>query len=103
MALVIDGRLQAWDAPFPDSKRGATLFTYGEPWTHAAARWGFDRKNVPYSGPHVGRGEIQRWTPLRWIVTDSHGGIVGWCDAAEHRSAVAPPAFNPPWDNPVGR
>jgi hypothetical protein len=95
MVMLVDGRLRAWDAPFPDSVAGAALFTYGEPWTRASQRWGYERSHEPYSGPVVGRGETQRWTDLRWIVTDSHGAIVGWCDAAKHRAAERPPAFNP--------
>jgi hypothetical protein len=98
---MIDGELRAWDAPFADSKAGIHLFSYGEPWIHASQRWGVDRKIEPFSGPGIGRGDKQKWTDLRWVVTDSHGNIVGWCDAAKHRDAVRPPAFNPPWDNPM--
>jgi hypothetical protein len=98
VALLIDGVLEGWDAPFADSKAGARLYKYGEPWTVASMRWGVDRKIEGYSGPLLGRGEIQRWTPLRWVVLDSHGHIVSWCDAAQHRAPVTPPAFNPPWD-----
>ena len=103
MAALIDGKLDLWDAPFKDSVRGAQLFKYGEPWTAASQRWGADRKVDPYSGPQVGRGETHKWTPLRWVVTDSHGNIVGWCDAAEHRDPKIPPAFNPPWDNALAK
>ena len=103
MVLLVDGQARAWDAPFRDSKKGAQLYSYGEPWTHASQRWGADRKTVAYQGPLLGRGETQKWTDLRWVVTDSHGSIVGWCDAAEHRSPVRPPAFNPPWDNALSR
>lgn len=103
MALMVDGRLRSWDAPFEDSVRGANLFSYGEPWIRASQRWGYERKVEAYSGPRLGRGEVQKWTPLRWVVTDSHGRLVSWCDAAEHRSPEPPPAFNPPWDNALKR
>jgi hypothetical protein len=99
MALLVDGKLVAWGAPFKDSKRGANLFKYGEPWTVAVQRWGIDRTRKSFQGGDVGFGEKQMGTDLRWIVLDSHGNIVGWCDAAEYRTPVVPPAFNPPWDN----
>lgn len=100
IALLIDGVLQSWDAPFADSRAAIRLFKYGEPWTAAVHKWGKDRRNQPFTGPMLEKGEVQRWTELRWIVTDSHGNIVSWCDAAEHRSPSRPPAFNPPWDTP---
>jgi hypothetical protein len=56
VALLIDGVLEGWDAPFADSKAGARLYKYGEPWTAASMRWGVDRKIEGYSGPLLGRG-----------------------------------------------
>lgn len=100
IALLVKGVLRAWDAPFADSRKGATLYSYGEPWIRASQRWGSDPNQLkiePYSGPLLGRGEVRKWTPLRWIVTDQQGNISGWCDAAEHRPPVRPPAFNVPF------
>jgi hypothetical protein len=103
MVLMIDGKLARWLALEDDAKRGAQLFKYGEPWITAAQRWGADRKIAPFSGPLLGRGETHKWSPNRWVVTDSHGNIVGWCDTSKGWPPDIPPAFNPPWDNALAK
>jgi hypothetical protein len=101
IALLVRGKLEAWDAPFDDSKKGATLYSYGDPWIRSTQRWSSDPNELkiePFNGPLQGRGETRKWSPLRWVTTDQRGNITGWCDAAEHRAPARPPAFNPPWN-----
>lgn len=109
IAMFIDGALAEWDAPLNDSKRGVTLFRYGEPWIRASQRWGYQpRKVESFSGPEVGRGEVHHWDDAegkwtRWVMTDSHGAIVGWCERTNGRTVDPPTPFNPPWDNAIKR
>jgi len=97
-ALFWKGRLASWSALFEDSQRGTALFSYGESWKAASTKWGYQRNHRAFMFSGGARGEIQEWSPQRWIVTNAEGGIVSWCDAADHRPPTPPPTVSTPWE-----
>jgi hypothetical protein len=98
IAFFWRGALSSWAAIFPDSKAGAYLYSYGQPWAIASQKWGFEREQKAYSNSVSDRGNVQTWAKSRWIVTDAQGNIVSWCDAAPPGSAMAPPTRRTPWE-----
>jgi hypothetical protein len=97
-AMFYDGKLASWSAHFPDSKRGVSLFRYSETWIGAPQTWGMERRRTNYMHGVNDRGEVQFWSGQRWIVTDTHGNIVSWCDADVTRPDTAPPTRKTPWE-----
>ncbi len=97
-AFIYKGELVSWSARFPDSESGATLYKFGEPWIRAVQKWGYERAHKSYSNSGSDRGDIEQWTPNRWVVTDAQGNIVSWCDAADYRSPVTPPQKRTAWE-----
>jgi hypothetical protein len=98
VAMFWDGKLASWSALFADSKRGVSLFRYAEPWIGGPQTWGVERRRYTYMHDVNDRGDVQFWSGQRWIVTDTHGNIVSWCDADVSRPDTAPPTRRTPWE-----
>ncbi len=98
VAFIFRGELVSWSAMFPDSEKGAGLYSYGEPWTDAVQKWGAKRDRRAFMSAAGDTGDVEKWTPNRWIVTDAQGNIVSWCDAANYRPPVTPPQKITEWE-----
>ena len=96
IALFMKGEVASWSALFPESKARIRLFNYGDPWTRAPLKWGYERDRKTFLNCGSDRGDVQTWAPSRWIVTDSQGNIVTWCDAAY--SSMPPPTHKTAWE-----
>lgn len=98
LAAFWKGKLALWVLPFPESKAGAALYRYGEPWTSAPQKWGIDRERKTYMNSGVDRGDVQKWNAGRWIVTDTNGNIVSWCDTPTPQLSTPPPTSKSAWE-----
>lgn len=96
-AYIYKGELVSWSALFPDSKKGAALYRYGDPWIRAAQKWGYQRERNSFNNSATDRGDVQRWSPTKWVVTDAQGNIVSWCDTTDY-PPVIPPLNKTEWE-----
>ena len=96
VAFFFDGKLASWVALFPETKAGAHLFIYGEPWKAGPLKWGVERERVGFTNAVSDHGDVQTWAKGRWIVTDSQGNIVSWCDSSG--SSMSPPTRRTAWE-----
>jgi hypothetical protein len=98
VAFIFRGELVSWSALFPDGEKGAALYNYGEPWTDAVQKWGAKRDRRAFMSNSGDTGDVEKWAPNRWVVTDAQGYIVSWCDAANYRPPVTPPQNITAWE-----